>query len=280
MSWKDLLTVVIDAEGDDAAIRLSERLAERFGASRAIALLTALPDEPLAYEPTVVASVWADMLSRARKAGEAERAKLAPRIDDAVGACELRQAEALARDLGRVAAVHARYADVALFTRPTAGDGGDVREDVVEGVLFHSGRPALLAPPDWRGSSVGKRPLIAWDASSEATRALAAAAPLMEGAESVLVVTVDAKPKAFGHGDQPGANIAAHLSRRGHKVDVRNLDSMGRPTGQTILDEARAVDADLLVMGAYGHSRLRELMFGGATRDLLRAATLPLLMAH
>lgn len=280
MSWKDVLAFVIDADADASAIRLSDYIATRFNAKRALALLTALPDEPLAYEPTVVAGVWAEMLARARAQGEAERKKIEPFLDDAVAPCDVRVAEALARDLGRVAAVHARYADVAILTRPSPGDGGDLREEITEGVLFHAGRPALLAPPDWKADSVGKRPLIAWDASREATRALADAAPLMEGADTVVVVTVDAKPKMFGHGEQPGANIAAHLNRRGFKVDVRNLDSMGRPTAQTILDEAQAANADLIVMGGYAHSRLREMMFGGATRDLLRSAPVPILMAH
>jgi len=93
-------------------------------------------------------------------------------------------------------------------------------------------------------------------------------------------VTVDAKPKMFGHGDQPGANIAAHLSRRGLPAEVRNVDSMGRSAALAILEEAGALQADLVVMGGYAHSRLRELVFGGATRELLRAAAVPLLMAH
>ena len=189
-------------------------------------------------------------------------------------------AEALSRDLGRVAAVHARYADVAIMTRPTEGAGVELREEIIEGVLFHSGRPALIVPPNWKGATIGKRVVVAWDASREATRALSEAQALLEKADKVTVVTVDAKPKMFGHGDQPGANIAAHLSRRGLPADVRNVDSMGRSASLAILEEATALDADLVVMGGYAHSRLRELVFGGATRELLRSANVPLLMAH
>ncbi len=96
----------------------------------------------------------------------------------------------------------------------------------------------------------------------------------------VTVVTVDAKPKMFGHGDQPGANIAAHLNRRGLNANVRNVDGLGRSPAAAILEEANRLNADLVVMGGYAHSRLRDLMFGGATRDLLRDANVPLLMAH
>lgn len=280
MGWKDILVLVAEAEADEPALALGEALASQCDAHLAAAFLTPLPDEPLAYEPTVVAGVWAELLSRARQEAEAERKKVEARVGRFERTCELRSAEALSRDLGRVAAVHSRYADVAIMTRPSEGAGGELREEIVEGVLFHSGRPALIAPPNWKGGTIGQRVVVAWDASREATRALSEARALLGASAEITVVTVDAKPKMFGHGDQPGANIAAHLARRGLKADVRNVDSMGRAASLAILEEANALQADLVVMGGYAHSRLRELVFGGATRDLLRVANVPLLMAH
>jgi nucleotide-binding universal stress UspA family protein len=280
MSWKDILAIVAEAEADEPALALAEAVANAFGAHLCAAFLTPLPDEPLAYEPTVVAGVWAELLGRARSDAEAERKKVAQRLQSIGRPCDLINAEALSRDLGRVAAVHARYADLAVMTRPVEGVGGDLREELIEGVLFHSGRPALIAPPGWKGGAIGKRIALAWDASREATRALSEADELFDRAEQVMVITVDAKPKMFGHGDSPGANIAAHLSRRGAKAEVRNVDSMGRAASLAILEEAEKLGADIVVMGGYAHSRLRELVFGGATRDLLRMSTLPLLMAH
>jgi nucleotide-binding universal stress UspA family protein len=281
MSWKDVLVIVSEAEVDEPAIALGEALAAQSGDCHlAAAFLTPLPDEPLAYEPTVVAGVWAELLGRARQEAEVERKKVETRLSRSGKAAELRAAEALSRDLGRVAAVHARYADVAIMTRPSEGAGVELREEIIEGVLFHSGRPALIAPPGWKGTGVGKRVVVAWDASREATRALSEADDLLEFAEAVTVVTVDAKPKMFGHGDQPGANIAGHLSRRGLPAEVLNVDSAGRSASAAILDTAQSFNADLIVMGGYAHSRLRELVFGGATRELLRTTTVPLLMAH
>jgi nucleotide-binding universal stress UspA family protein len=281
MSWKDILVIVSEAEADEPALALGEALARQCSDCHlAAAFLTPLPDEPLAYEPTVVAGVWAELLGRARQEAEAERRKVEARLKQASQDIDLRNAEALSRDLGRVAAVHARYADVAIMTRPTDGAGAELREEIVEGVLFHSGRPALIAPPGWKGTGIGKRVVVAWDASREATRALSEAQSILEKAEKITVVTVDAKPKMFGHGDQPGANIAAHLARRGLPADVRNVDSMGRSASLAILEEAMTLNADLVVMGGYAHSRLRELVFGGATRELLRTASVPLLMAH
>ena len=280
MSWKDVLAIALDAEADASAIALADAVAQQFDAYLSCAFLTALPDEPLAYEPTVVAGVWAELLGRARAESEAARQQVAAKVKALNRQCEMRGAEALSRDLGRVAAVHARYADVTVLTRPVEDMLGGGRGEIIEGVLFHSGRPVLVAPPHWSGGAIGKRILIAWDASREATRAVSEAQPFLDMAEEAIVLTIDAKPKMFGHGDQPGLNIAAHLSRRGLKTTVRNADSLGRPAAQTILEQAGALGADLVVMGAYTHSRLREMVFGGATRDLLRASSLPLLMAH
>ncbi len=281
MSWKDILVIVSEAEADEPALALGEALAKQCADCHlAAAFLTPLPDEPLAYEPTVVAGVWAELLGRARQEAESERKRVEARLSRSAKKYDLHTAEALSRDLGRVAAVHARYADVAIMTRPSDGVGAELREEIIEGVLFHSGRPALVAPPGWKGTGIGKRVVVAWDASREATRALSEADDILEFAEAVTVLTVDAKPKMFGHGDQPGANITAHLSRRGLPAEVRNVDSMGRSASLAILEEATALGADLVVMGGYAHSRLRELVFGGATRELLRTATVPLLMAH
>ena len=280
MSWKDILVIVSDAAADEPAMALGEALAKQSNAHLAAAFLTPLPDEPLAYEPTVVAGVWAELLGRARADAEAERKRVEERLKRSGQPYEMRTAEALSRDLGRVAAVHARYADVAVMTRPPEGIGAELREEIIEGILFHSGRPALIAPTGWTGTMIGKRVLIAWDASREATRALSEADDILEFSEAVTVVTIDAKPKMFGHGDQPGANIAGHLKRRGLPAEVKNIDSGGRSASTAILEEAKALNADLVVMGGYAHSRLRELVFGGATRELLRHATVPILMAH
>jgi len=279
MSFKDILAVVISAAEDEPAIRAAEIVAAKGGGHIAAAFLTPLPDEPVAYEPSVVAGVWAELLTRARTDAHAERAKVEERMARDGRPVDLRAGEALARDLGRVAAVHARYADLTVLTRPSE-DGGDGRHDLVEGVLFHSGRPALIAPPGWSGTTIGARPLIAWDASREATRALSESYDLLEGAEMTRVLTIDARTKAFGHGEHPGANIAAHLERRGMKADVHNVDGAGRSHAQTILAEAAAFNADLIVMGGYAHARLRQFVFGGATREMLEHSNLPVLMAH
>ncbi len=277
---KDILAIVLSATRDEATFAAAELLARRVEGEVAAAFLTALPDEPVAYEPSVVAGVWAELLARARHEGAAEREAVKARVEKMGRPCDFRTGEAAAHDLGRVAAVHARYADLPIMTRPTPADSSDARLDLIEGVLFHSGRPLLVVPPGWNGQSIGKRTLLAWDASREATRALSEADWLIEGAEQVIVTTIDAKPKAFGHSRAPGALIAAHLKRRNLPAEIRNIEGRGRPAAEALLDEAANQKADLIIMGGYAHARLRAMMFGGATRDMLNTATVPLLMAH
>lgn len=277
---RDILAIVLSAQKDEATFRAAEIVSARAAGEVAAAFLTALPDEPVAYEPAVVAGVWAELLGRARQQAASERSAVEARLKKIGKAGEMRIGEALSHDLGRVAAVHARYADLPILTRPGVEEGHDPRLDLIEGVLFHSGRPVLVTPPDWRGDSIGKRVLLAWDASREATRALSEADWLMDGAEQVNVVTIDARPKTFGHSDQPGALIAAHLRRRGLPAQVRNIEGRGRPAADALLEEAASQNSDLIIMGGYAHARLRAIMFGGATRDMLNMARAPVLMAH
>lgn len=119
--------------------------------------------------------------------------------------------------------------------------------------------------------------LIGWDGSREAARAVCDAMPLLAAAA---VVTVDAEPSRTEHGEIPGADIALHLARHGVKATVERTVSAGIDVGNVLLSRASDVGADLLVMGAYAHSRVRELILGGTTRTVLETMTLPVFMAH
>src|SRR6266852_1393968 len=175
--------------------------------------------------------------------------------------------------------VHAYYADVVVVARPesagqTAGPPG-----LAESLVLSSGRPIIVFPPRGKVSQV-RRILVAWNATRESIRAVADAMPLLAKAEAVEVLVVDHQRHPAGHGPEPGADIARHLARHGAKVEVRRLSSGGKDVGQLLLSQAIAFGADLLVMGAYGHSHLREWMFGGFTRTVLYEAGLPVLMSR
>jgi nucleotide-binding universal stress UspA family protein len=175
--------------------------------------------------------------------------------------------------------VHAHYADLAVVARPdpagqTAGPPG-----LVESLVLTSGRPVIVVPP--RGmASRGRRILVGWNAGREAVRAVGDALPLLVRAEAVEVSIVDPERRRAAHGEEPGADIARYLARHGVHVEVRRLSSGGEDVGHVLLSQAAALGADLVVMGAYGHSHLSEWIFGGVTRTVLHEAGLPVLMSR
>lgn len=175
--------------------------------------------------------------------------------------------------------VHARYADLAIVGRPDPGGQDAIPLDLPQTLVLASGRPVLLLPPE-PPVSAGRRILVGWNAGREATRAVADALPFLARAEAVELLVVDHERHPGDHGEEPGADIARHLARHGVRVDVRKMSSCGQDVGRFLLCRAAAFGADLVVMGAYGHSRLTELVFGGATRTALHEAGLPVLMSR
>jgi nucleotide-binding universal stress UspA family protein len=151
--------------------------------------------------------------------------------------------------------------------------------DFAEYVAASSGRPTLVIPYTGNFDACGRRPLIAWDASANATRAVTGALPLLCKADRVDVAVFNAAGQGEAHGEQPGADIALFLARHGVKVNVIIANSK-IDIGNALLSLAADNNADLLVMGCYGHSRFREMLAGGVTRTVLETMTIPVLMAH
>jgi nucleotide-binding universal stress UspA family protein len=180
-----------------------------------------------------------------------------------------------------VTAVHARYADLTILGQ---FDPDDSWAPIVcprpEDIALSAGRPTLVVPYIGECLPVGQRVLVGWDASREATRAVNDAMPFLAAAATVTVLTVDPEPSQEGHGPIPGADIGLHLARHGVNAQVARAVSAGIGVGNTLLSRASDIGADLLVMGAYAHSRVRELVLGGTTRTMLQSMTLPVLMAH
>jgi len=146
---------------------------------------------------------------------------------------------------------------------------------VIESALFDSGRPVLIAPSNVP-KSIGSTVLVAWNGASESARAVAFAMPFLQGADHVLVLEVEGG-SVLGPSAQ---DVQTYLTRNGISSEANSVEPGGVKIGQAILDEAAAQKADLIVKGAYTHSRLRQLIFGGATKHLLTNADIPVLMAH
>jgi nucleotide-binding universal stress UspA family protein len=179
------------------------------------------------------------------------------------------------------AALRGRYVDLIVLGQLDPDDGSaPLFRPIPEEVALMSGRPILVIPYAGSWRCIGRRVLVGWDASREATRAINDAMPLLLAAERVTVLAVDPAEGPAGLGEVPGADIALHLARHGVKTTVETAVSAGIGIGNTLLSRASDLEADLLVMGAYGHSRVRELLIGGATRTVLESMTLPVLMSH
>lgn len=174
-----------------------------------------------------------------------------------------------------VVGLHARYADLIVVGQGPASEGG-----IVENLVLNAGRPVLVVPRNWEHRPVGERVMVAWNARREATRALTDAVPLLQRAKQVDIVTVNAETQREGHGELPGADIALYLARHGVKANVLATTAEDIDVGDWLLSRAADLGADMMVMGAYGHSRLRELVLGGATRTVLDSMTVPVLMSH
>jgi nucleotide-binding universal stress UspA family protein len=176
--------------------------------------------------------------------------------------------------------IHARYADLVVLGQSDPDAESATPSDLPEALALSTGRPALVVPHIGAQTMPGKTVMLCWNASRESARAASDALPLLCGADKVIVLSVDPKSSNKGHGAEPGADVATWLTRHGAKVTVQRDVAADSDVGSVILSRAADHDVDLIVMGLYGHSRLREVILGGASRTLLASMTVPVLMAH
>lgn len=176
--------------------------------------------------------------------------------------------------------LQSRYCDLLVMSQPApAQSETGLFSSQAQYVALHSARPVLMVPYAGQFKQVGRRALLAWDGSQEACRAITAALPLLRHGGTATLAIFNPQAHYNVHGEQPGADMALYLARHGIKVEVLQQDTP-LDIGDALLSLAADINADLLVMGCYGHTRLRELVLGGATRTVLRTMTLPVLMAH
>jgi len=171
----------------------------------------------------------------------------------------------------------ARRFDLVVVGQPE-GDKAAPDEVVDEGVLFESGRPVIFVPFIQKIGLKLDRVMVCWDGSRAATRAVADSIPLLQKAKTVEIVLVAAK--GFKADEAPGVDLAKHLARHGLQVILKRIASPDIDVASTILSYAADSSADMIVMGGYGHSRLREFVLGGVTRTILETMTVPALMSH
>lgn len=176
-------------------------------------------------------------------------------------------------------APRARYADLVIQARPYGKGALPTQEAVLEAALFEGRAPVLMVPETGLDARFGRRVVLAWNQSDEALEAARRALPLLAAAESVTVAIVD--PPAHGpERSDPGGMLTQWLARHGVRAEVAVLARTLPRVSDVLMRHMTDADASLLVMGAYGHSRLREAILGGATRNVLQTSAWPVFLAH
>jgi nucleotide-binding universal stress UspA family protein len=278
MSRLDVLIPALNLEADQAALRLGAALAERHGGAATALFVGVSLGSDYCDAESPLSEVLADMAAGGRSVSATEHDRLGAWLGEHLPEVVLRETtveNAATRD---EIAAYSRMADLVVLARANAH--ARARNELAEDILFKSGRSLLLAPPHFHARRAPERILVAWNASASATRAVANALPLLQAASAVRIVTIDAVPSVSGHGEAPGRELAAYLAARDVPAEVSNLDGLGRDHALRLEVAALDFDANLIVMGGYGHSRAREFVLGGVTRSLLRASRFPLFLAH
>lgn len=279
MGYKTILTVITQP-GQTAQLDAAVALARREDAHLDVFCLGVDHTQTGYYYAGASAYVFQEAIDRAMASAEALETEVRGRL----GAQDIRwSAESAVAQMGGVGALiaqRARFADLVVLAQPYGEGAAPDAEAVVEAALFDGNCPVLILP---HGKSdvagIGRRVIIAWNQSDEALTAIRRARPILKAADAVEITVVDPSPHS-PEGSDPGGALCRMLTRHGVKAEVAVLAKTLPTVSEVLNRRAAETGADLIVMGAYSHSRLREAIMGGATRHMLERAKVPVLMAR
>lgn len=275
MQIKDIV-VVTDLSGDQKPARLAVDLAEKTDAH-----VTGMAPVLEPITPAYLAGpLPADILDRAREASEEVADKALATFNEMVRVQGVSGEVARFRLIEGAASglIHrVRMSDLAVIGQDAPDSDEPARAGLIEALLFETGVPVMVVPYISDGSFQAKHMMVAWDGSVTASRAVHAALPLMKLADKITVVIVANGQRYSG---EPGADVALYLSRHGLDVSIEQVPAVSGDVSAALLNFVSDRGVDVAVMGGYGHSRFREFVVGGATRGMLDAMTVPVIMAH
>ncbi|MGR3713342.1 MAG: universal stress protein [Shimia sp.] len=279
MAYKSLLCVLTDSDFLEAPLAQGMALAESQDAHLDVLTLGVDRSQNGYFYAGADALMMQEMLARARSESDDIEAKCRQLLQNS----ELRWAcdsgVAQIADLGRHVAMRARFADLVVLPKPYGPNHGTELEPTIEAALFEGQAPVLMVPEDAKPITAPETICIGWNESAEALASTRAALPFLKAAKTVHVVVID--PPVHGpNRSDPGGLLSQFLSRHGVRVEVDVISKTQPRVSDCLLRHATDKSADMIVMGAYGHSRFREAILGGATRSMLENATMPVLMAH
>lgn len=279
MAYKTVLTIVTDAVQALAQMDAAIAVARAEDAHLDVLCMGVDRTQTGYYYAGATAFVQQEVLDRAQEDAREVEAAVKARLAGE----ELRWgAEGVVAQLGAIATVvglRARFADIVVMGRPYGKGRGQELEAAVEAALFEGQVPVLIVPDDRQAALKARRIVVAWNQSNEAMSAIRKALPILKAADLVDITIID--PPAHGpERSDPGGQLSQWLARQGVHVEVSVLAKTLPRVSDVINRHVRDTNADMVVMGAYGHSRFREAILGGATRYMLELAEVPVLMAH
>lgn len=276
MQYKDILVHVDSSEQSLARLEIAAKLAARYEAH-----LTGLYIVPSLYIPPLqdMAQLPPEYIEQQTEVAEEDAKKAELNFYEVVKnadvAHEWRKDEGAPVDVIRL---HSRYSDLIILGQRNP-NAVEYFGDLPDGVILTVGRPVLIIPYSTNVKDIGQRVMVGWDASAQSARAVHDAIPLMNNATKVDIIAVNPE-SGDDHGDTPCADISLHLARHGINAEAQSITVNDIGIADILLSRASDKGVDLFVMGAYGHSRWRELVLGGVTAHMLEHMTMPVLMAH
>jgi nucleotide-binding universal stress UspA family protein len=275
MTYATLLALADGGPTSDAVLNAAVQLARRFRAQLEVVHLKA---DPASLVPVVgegmSGALIEQMIDSMTRMLESRAKQARAAYDRVVGPSGV---TATWREISgpgpESLATAGRFTDLTILARP-AGEDSVTQSALLDAAVFDTGRPVMIVPGG-PAAPIGEKVAIAWNGTAYSARAVGSALPLLKTAKQVTIVAIGDDDKAA-----PAAALAGYLARHDVAAAVTRHEAGNQQIGRTLLERTAALGADLLVMGGYGHSRLREMMLGGATRHVLNNATIAVLMAH
>lgn len=279
MSIKDIMVICDAGEANDFRVETTLQIAKAFSAHITGLHLTPYPNPEKSSSGfyRVIDYLATDQIELTQNTAELLKTKFETKAAELGIPCEWKCIDGI--DLQFIID-NARYADFVVLPQGYSRFGEEDPQRIDDYLSIYMGRPTIVVPDIKRVFNLPKIIMIAWDESQEAARAVHDAMPFLEYAEVVQIVSVSDKPEEQKANIIYSDDLRKHLSHHGVNAEVINADELPGGTGKTILQSGLEFDADLIVMGAYGETRLKEVVLSGATRFLLKHTTIPLFLSH
>ncbi|MFK7879869.1 universal stress protein [Roseobacter sp.] len=278
MSFKTVFTAMSSFDTSKSALEQAARMAEAQDAHLDVMCIGVDRSHSNYYEAGSNAVIMQAAIEQAQKQAEDVKAQVTDWLSNSNLRWNTTAAITTLADAGRPLTRAARFADLCVATLPYRDNSLAEESMILETMMLDAGCPTIVAP-DTDPVGQPERMVIAWNESAEALRAVRAAIPMMKTAQEVHIAIIDPPEHAADRSD-PGGSLAVMLARHGVTCDIQVMSRGGAKVSERLRRHVTETNAQMLVMGAYGHSRFREAVLGGATREMLEHAAVPVFMAH